>query len=224
MKVVTVAAPKGGSCKTSTVCLLAVRAVQDAKRVCLLDLNADQASLTRWHMARGKPNNPHLELDIESISKDVRAIHASNQFDWLFIDTPPLDMDVIEAAVFVADCVVIPVRTSSLDVNSIDAIVEMCEERRKPYKFLLSAVDSKFKKLTQSAADALLVDGEIFGQSISYRLPYINAMTAGRTGAEIDGDLQNEATALWSQVQELAVSSFRPHPTRWLKGRVAANE
>ena len=167
MKVVTVAARKGGSCKTSTVCLLAVRAMQDAKNVRMLDLNADQASLTRWHTARGTPMNPYLELDIESIIKDVRAIRASHKFDWLFIDTPPVDMDVIEAAVSVADRVVITVRTSSLDINSIDAIVEMCGEHHKPYKFLLSAVDRNFKKLTQSAIGALVDDGETFGQRIS---------------------------------------------------------
>src|SRR5436309_2670021 len=140
MKVVTVAAPKGGACKTTTVALLAVRALQDAKNVCMIDLNADQGSLTRWHMARGTPMNPHLERKIRKLPADVEVIRGSRRFEWLFIDTPPLDMDVIETAVQVADCVVIPVRTSSLDINALDAIVEMCRDHEKPYKFLLSAV------------------------------------------------------------------------------------
>ena len=50
------------------------------------------------------------------------------------------------------------------------------------------------------------------------RLPYINAMTAGRTGAEIDDDLQDEATALWSEVQALALSDIKPS-LKTLKGR-----
>ena len=48
MKVVTIAAAKGGSCK-STVCLsIAVGAVQEGLRVALFDLNADQGDLTKW--------------------------------------------------------------------------------------------------------------------------------------------------------------------------------
>jgi cellulose biosynthesis protein BcsQ len=48
VKVVTIAAAKGGSCK-STVCLsIAVGAVQEGLRVALFDLNADQGDLTKW--------------------------------------------------------------------------------------------------------------------------------------------------------------------------------
>ena len=210
MKIVTIAAPKGGSCKSTTTALLAVRAVQDAKNVCLIDLNADQGSLTRWHAARGTPMNPHLEHDIEDVVADVKVILASNKFDWLFIDTPPLDMDVIETAVQVADCVVIPVRTSGVDINALDAIVEMCRDHGKPYKFLLSAVDSKMKKLTESAINALVKDGELFSKRVPYLLPYINAMTAGRTGPELDPTLQADTTALWGEVQVLAASTIKP--------------
>ena len=92
----------------------------------MIDLNADQGSLTRWHKARGTPMNPHLEHKIRKLPVDVEVIRASGRFEWMFIDTPPLDMDVIETAVQVANCVVIPVRTSGLDINALDAIVEMC--------------------------------------------------------------------------------------------------
>ena len=225
MKVATVAAPKGGSTKSSTVCLLAVRAVQDAKHVCLIDLNPDQASLIRWHAARGTPMNPHLERNIKKLSADIEVLRASNRFDWVFIDTPPLDMDVIETAVQVSDCVVIPVRTSSLDVNAIDAIVEMCRDYEKPYKFLLSAVDTKMSKLTDSAINALVKHGELFSKRVKYLLPYINAMTAGRTGPEIDHSLQEDNTALWVEVQALAASTIKP-TLRMLeeKRRRAAND
>jgi len=225
MKVATVAAPKGGSTKSSTVCLLAVRAVQDAKHVCLIDLNPDQASLIRWHAARGTPMNPHLERNIKKLSADIEVLRASNRFDWVFIDTPPLDMDVIETAVQVSDCVVIPVRTSSLDVNAIDAIVEMCRDYEKPYKFLLSAVDTKMSKLTDSAINALVKHGELFSKRVKYLLPYINAMTAGRTGPEIDHSLQEDTTALWVEVQALAASTIKP-TLRMLeeKRRRAAND
>ncbi len=59
MKVVTIAAPKGGSAKTTTAALLAVRATQDGQNVCLMDLNTDQGNLTQWWVSRGEPFNPY---------------------------------------------------------------------------------------------------------------------------------------------------------------------
>ena len=204
MRVVTIAAPKGGSCKTTTTTLLAVRAVEDYKAVCMIDLNADQANLAQWHVSRGSPANPHLEHDITNITRDVDAIRASKKFDWLFIDTPPLDMDVIENAVIVADCVVIPVRSSIFDLGAVDAIIEMCKARRKPCKFLLSAVDSKFKNLNATAFSTLRDLGDVFVSRVTYRLPYINALTVGKTGPEIDRDLALEINGLWTEVKDLA--------------------
>jgi chromosome partitioning protein len=216
MRVVTIASPKGGSCKTTTTTLLAVRAVQEEQRVCIIDLNADQANLQQWHVMRDCPANPHLETDISNISRDVKIIAESGAFDWLFIDTPPLDMDVIENAVLVADCVVIPVRASIFDIGSTDAIVEMCRARMKPYSFLLSAIDTRFKGLNNSALAALVASGPVFGTRISYRLPYINALTVGKVGFEINSDLQVEADALWSEVQALAGSA--PAQIKAMKG------
>jgi chromosome partitioning protein len=224
MKVVTVAAPKGGSGKTTTVCLLAVRATQDAQNVCMVDLNADQGSLVRWHANRGRPINPHLVHDIESILGDVRAIHASRKFDWCFLDTPPHDMDIIEGAVMASDCVVIPVRASSLDVNAVQTIVEICKEHSKPYKFLQSDIDPRFKKLNEAALNALLGDGEVFASVINHRMPYAAAMTIGKTGPELDDELQPQVTALWQEVQALAAVTIRPTLRAIKDKRRAAND
>jgi chromosome partitioning protein len=151
MQIVTIANAKGGTCKTTTTALLAVRAMQDNRRVVMVDLNADQANLLMWWLARGEPDNPHLEREIKNLTRDVRTLAASNEFDLCLIDTPPLDMDVIENCVVLADAVVVPVRTSIFDVGSVDAVVEMCHEHRKPFSFLMSAVDTRFKPLNAEA-------------------------------------------------------------------------
>jgi chromosome partitioning protein len=218
MRVVTIAAPKGGSAKTTTTALLAVRAMQAGNNVCMIDLNSDQGNLTQWWSTRGEPFNPYLERDIESITGDVKVLKASGRFDWLFIDTPPLDMDVIENSVVVADCVIVPVRTSIFDLGSIDAAVEMCEEHRKPWAFLLSAVDTHFKKLNAAALAALVTEGNVLATPISYRLAYINALSAGKVGHEIDKDLRDEVTSLWTEVEKLASTSWRPRATTTKRG------
>jgi chromosome partitioning protein len=205
MQIVTVANAKGGTGKTTTTVLLAVKAMQDGKRVVMVDLNADQANLLMWWLARGEPANPHLEREIEAITRDVRALGASGKFHICLIDTPPLDMDVIENCVVLADAVVVPVRTSIFDVGSVDAVVEMCREHHKPFSVLMSA--TKFKGLNAEALAALVTEGPVFSTRISYRLPYINALSAGKTGAEIDKGLKPEADSLWTELQMLMAKS-----------------
>ena len=219
MKVVTIAAPKGGSGKTTTTCMLAVRAMQDGFNVAMIDLNADQANLTQWWVSRGSPFNPYLVDDIENITPDVRVLRASGRFDYLFIDCPPSDLDLIENAVAVADCVVVPVRTSIFDVSSINSVIEMCRSHHKPFRFLLSAADTRFKELNASALATLVSDGEVFATRISYRLAYINSLTAGKTGPELARELQPEVNALWSEVKSLAASQWKPPATAPAKGR-----
>ena len=204
MKVITIAAPKGGSGKTTITTLLAVRASREGARVAMLDLNSDQANLAQWWFSRGQPMNPKLEDEVTNITLDVAALRMSGRVGWLFIDTPPVDMDLIENAVAVSDAVVVPVKTSIFDVGAIDSIVEICLAHGKPFSFVLSAADTRFKTLNASALAALVTEGPVFDTRISYRLPYINALTIGKVGPEIDKVLWPEADALWSEVKALA--------------------
>ncbi|MGA7325564.1 MAG: ParA family protein [Rhodomicrobium sp.] len=203
MKTIAIAAAKGGATKTTITSVLAVQASRESDKVLMIDLNADQGNLTQWWASRGEPDVPGLARNVENLPQDVKAL-AGGKFDWLLIDTPPIEMDLIEQAIAVADAVVIPVRTSIFDVNSIDPVVEMCRDHRKPYAFLLSAVDGKFKTLTQQTAAALAREGPMFAARISYKLAYIQALTHGKTGAEIAKDLAPEAEALWAEVKQLA--------------------
>ena len=116
-------------------------------------------------------------------------------------------MDVIESAVIAGDCVIVPVRSSLFDLGTTGAIVEMCKAHGKPFSFLRSAVDSKFAKLNQSALAALVMEGPVFATEISYRMNYINALTAGKTGPEIEKSLQGETITLWHEVQALMASA-----------------
>jgi chromosome partitioning protein len=209
MKVITIASGKGGSTKTATLALLAVRAASESLRVAMFDCNADQGNLTQWWIVRGEPMNPRL-LDVEKIGRDVdvlRSQSGKSGFDWLFIDTPPLDLDIIETAIVKADAVVIPVRASMLDIGAIDAVVEICKERNKPFSFLLSAVDASMTKLVEKASAELIKDGPIFSTRISYRAPYISAMAAGKVGFEVDKKLRTQADLLWEEVKRLAQSN-----------------
>ena len=205
MQVIAIASPKGGSGKTTLASALAVRAAMESPRVAMFDLNCDQGNLTQWWVLRGEPMNPRL-VEVEHITRDVEVLRAS-RFEWLIIDTPPLELDIIENAVLKADVVLVPVRASIFDIGSITPVVEMCRERHKPYAFVLSAVDSRFKKLTERAMAALISEGPIFATRISYRQPYISALTGGMTGHEVEEELRPEIDSLWGEVKRMALGA-----------------
>ena len=131
----------------------------------------------------------------------------------------PFDLDIIENAVLKSDCVIIPVRPSMFDINGVVPVVEMCRERSKPYSFLLSAVDAKMPKLTESAMSALVNDGPIFASRISYRQSYITAISRGKTGPEVDEALHAEIDNLWVEVKRLAST---PVSLSAVRGRVGS--
>ncbi len=205
MKTITVAAAKGGAGKTTLAALLAVQ----AGRAALIDLNMDQGNLTQWWLLRGEPDDPRLIRNVEDLAFDVKALAAGRDFDWLFIDTPPLDMALIAEAVAVADAVVIPVRASIFDVSTVDPLVAMCRSRGKPFAFVLSAADPKFRTLTAQAQAALAQEGPVLGPRLSYRAPYVQALTRGLTGPETHKDLKPEAAALWAEIRALAETGVR---------------
>lgn len=194
-----------------------MRATMDGDRVALFDLNADQGNLTQWHVSRGEPRNPEL-IEVEKIGQDIEVLRQRG-FNWLLIDTPPIDIEMIEIAVLKSNAVLIPVRASIFDLGAITPVVEICRERRVPFGFVMSAVDNRFTKLTQKAMSALALEGPILGARVSYRQDYVSSLTAGKVGFEINPDLKPEIDQLWMDVKRLA-----SQPTSALVKERAAND
>jgi len=202
MKTIAIASAKGGSGKSTLTSALAVRACQDTKQVAMMDLNFDQGSLSQWWEVRGSPAAPHLVPDIENLPRDARRLAPA--WEWLLIDTPPAEMDVIEQSIAISDAIVIPVRPGFFDVIAVQSVIEMCTGRRKPFATLLNAVDGQHKIVSKQAATALEALGPTFATQISYRQSYIQALVIGKTGPELDKKVRPEIDALWAEVKRLA--------------------
>jgi chromosome partitioning protein len=209
VKVVAIAAAKGGAGKSTVATSVAARASKDV-RVGMIDLNVDQATLSQWWVDRGEPGNPALITDISDLASDVDMLREQATFDWIVIDTPPLEMGLIEASIMVADVVIVPARTSMFDLDAIEPIADLCDKHRTPCRFMLSAVDPRFKKLTQEAT-GYIADmasackfGEVSSAHTSYKAAYMNAPTNGRSAAEIDKSIVPETDQLWSEIQAAA--------------------
>lgn len=205
-KAIAIASSKGGSGKTTTAAALAVRAAQDSGKVAMLDLDPQQA-LARWHELRKEPLNPRMFHNVENAVTDVQLLKGKG-WEWIIIDTPPALMHLIENGIAAADLVLIPVRPSPIDLESIDPAVELCEKHGKPFAFVITHWDGSWK-LTKTAPAYLKDSGKVLDEHIAYRAAYVGSMIAGKTGPEYSdrkaaAACKAEIDALWTAVKKLA--------------------
>lgn len=206
-KAIAVASSKGGCGKTTVAACLAVRAAHDSGRVAVLDLDPQQA-LARWCELRNELVSPRLFDATDDVTAKVASLKASG-WEWIIIDTPPSIMHLIESGIAAADFVLIPVRASPIDLESIDPAVELCEQYGKPYAFVITHWDGSWK-LTTTAAGVLERAGTVLKEHVSYLAAYVGSMTNGRTGPEFKGNksaagkCKAEIDELWTVVKKIA--------------------
>jgi cellulose biosynthesis protein BcsQ len=101
MQVISVCSSKGGVGKTTLASVLAVRAVQDtkSKRVAMVDLDP-QGSLAAWWKRRWRAHQddpPTIFAGADTASEAVEKLELDG-WDWVFIDTPPAFVNIMEDA------------------------------------------------------------------------------------------------------------------------------
>ena len=203
--VVCLAASKGGVGKSTLSAALAIRAAQDGHRVCIVDADG-QMSLTRWYELRKQKDNPTL-AQVDATPEGVGLLSAD--YDWVFIDTPPAIIDIIEDAISASDVVLIPARPSAVDVLAMDDVAYLCERQGKPFAFVMNAVVAAWGSLTDGAIGYLRNIGPVLESRVGMRKPFVSAMTTGRSGAELDRAAAKEIDALWSELQVFARKAAR---------------
>ena len=122
MKVVVIAARKGGSGKTTLAGHLAVQAERAGQGpAALIDIDP-QGSLSAWWNGRAAPTPVFAQTTSERLAGDVARLRDLG-IATLFIDTPPALSESISDVVKLADLVVIRTRPSPHDLRSIGARV-----------------------------------------------------------------------------------------------------
>jgi len=206
MKVMAVAATKGGSCKSTLCANLGVRAERDGPTV-LVDYDP-QLSLCRWRELRTEEGGPSvIEGCGDGAVVDVRRLRG--KADWVLLDIPPATQHLIRTGIKAADLVLIPVKTSPLDLEAIDPVLELCEEHRKPFAFVVAMFDPKWR-LAAEVFPYLerKAPGRVLREVFSYRQAYVGSMIAGHTGPEYNADARqaraarDEVDALWAAIRK----------------------
>ena len=161
--------------------------------------------LQRWFAMCEKPG-PSLVTPELKVDKELKAL-AADGVEYVFIDTEPaVDEDsIVEAGIAFCNFCLIPVRPSFFDVTSIGAVVEMCKDLDRPYAAVLCDVDERkaWQGVASTAAKVLRTQGPLLTHEIRHRVAYVNALTRGLTGGEINEAARNETAELWKEVRAL---------------------
>ena len=202
MHIVSLAASKGGVGKSTLTAALAVRAAQEYGRVALFD-GDPQMSLSMWWDRRGQPKNPKLFDETHGAAETIAYV-ASEGWDWIFVDTPPSQLDRIGAIVAISDFVLIPTRPGIMDIDAVRVTQELCEEHNRPFAFILNMVSPGMKATEAAAAHLRSGRRRLLEPFISYRVSHSNAMFAGRSAGEVrDPTAKREIDALWAAVSQV---------------------
>jgi chromosome partitioning protein len=123
----------------------------------------------------------------------------------VFIDTGPAKIELIEPGIAVAELVLIPTRPSAFDIEQAALAVELCESHGKPHAFVFNHAPSGSSKLLKSSIDFIRQSGgAVLDAHLSFRAPYMAALTVGKSGPEVDktAATRKEIDALWASVIE----------------------
>jgi chromosome partitioning protein len=213
MNVIVVASRKGGSGKSTLTAHLAAHA-NKSSRPCLL-IDADpQGSLTLWHGLRGT-GEPALKSGLRGIADVVKA--ARSDYEWVFIDTPPLMSAGVTEAIRCATLVVIPTRPTVFDLSAVRETIDLCRTSRKPYAVVINAAPSKREDaespiVSQAREGLAKLKVPLWSGQITNRTNFSLSLAAGEGVREYDAEsaAAAEVSRLWGAIAK-SVQAINGH-------------
>ncbi len=200
MRILTIASQKGGSGKTTLTAHLAVEAEhRKAGPVAVIDTDP-QGSLASWWNTREAPTPLFAAVNITQLGEHLTHLRRQG-IKLVLIDTPPQTMNTIEAANTAADFVLIPARPSPHDLRAVAVVVEMVEQAKKPFCFVVNGATPR-TNIAKEAVGALAEHGKVAPVTIHHRVDFAASMLDGRTVSELEPESRSaqEITLLWKYV------------------------
>ena len=184
--VLTIANLKGGVGKTTVAVNLACELRARDNQVAIIDADT-QGSATHW-LNTGDFDIDHNHLPLEGeqgVRQWIRRVLAK-EVDYIVIDCPPHLQAVTEAAVGIADIVVIPVTASGADLIATARAVELVHLARRKRRngapdciLIPSKVDVR-TLAGREITEALAQLGEPIGPMVKQRTAFVDSFSTGQ--------------------------------------------
>jgi len=156
---------KGGSGKSTTAMNMAARFSAGGYKVSLMDFD-DQKTLSKWYERRDSYLGPEnkvtlVETDKKTFADDYKNL-TDKKCDVLIIDTPPRLTPFHKNLLDASDFVLVPIKTTMEDLETVAEVVDMIEQEEKSYGFVIN--ETKNQTLLYLSIKEVLVEyGAVLG-------------------------------------------------------------
>jgi chromosome partitioning protein len=134
---VTVAALKGGNCKTTLSCALTEAGAARWGSALLVDADS-QASASRWHeLAAGAMRADVLAAPTVELARKLATAGAA-RYPLVVVDCPPAHVEIVRAGLALADVCLIPCRPAIADVDRLWPTATLAAEAGVPVLAVLT--------------------------------------------------------------------------------------
>lgn len=200
MQTLAIVSQKGGAGKTTLSFHLAVEAERQGLPCVLLDTDP-QTSARRW-ADRRSGNVPEVVAAPSSRLPQLIEAAAKGGAALVVIDTPPhADQSALQA-MRAADLVLVPVRPSALDLDSIMATLDLAEIARCPVLGVINHASHNGPSADEARSVMVKRGAQVAQQVIRQRVALHHGVAAGLTAQEYepDGKAAGEIAALFLEV------------------------
>ena len=195
---ITLASQKGGTGKSTLSIGLAVAAMEDSERVCLLETDA-QGTISNWGIRRANPD-PAVERIAHrfQLERALRML-VRRGYTLAIIDTPGSDNDITTAAIRMADLCLIPARPSLADIEAAHPTFKVIHRFERAFAFVLNQAPVRGQRLGH-VATGLSEVGTLALPYIALRNDHMDSLAAGLAVSEFapNGIAAAEIRALWA--------------------------
>ncbi len=145
---------KGGTAKSTSAMFLAA-ALSRRGRTLVVDCDPQGSALT-WAEA-AEEDGAEMGFNVVSIpTRDVkkRVDRMAGDYEYVVLDTPPTDLDIVRAALHAADVALVAISPSDMDINRFRPTLELVAEVESlsdlDYRVLLTMV----RRISREGRDA----------------------------------------------------------------------
>lgn len=201
MKILVLAAQKGGAGKTTLATNIAVEAERMGDGpVALIDTDP-QGSLAEWAEERESPRPILAQCSSHKLSKQIKDMRDAG-VGLMVIDTPPAIKAAIAQVISASDLVLIPTRPSAHDLRAVGKTIDIADKFDKPFVFVVNGAHPT-ARITMQAVLALSEHGTVAPSIIHQRTDFAASAIDGRAVMEIAGRSRSpgEIAALWQYLK-----------------------
>lgn len=215
MKVIALLAWKGGVGKSTLTINLAAAAMEEGHKVGIIDLDP-QSSLSEWSDRRDAEQPFVSDAKPRAVAQIVEAGRGIG-LDLMLIDTPPNATDEVEAALAVADTIVIPTGVALFDLKAVTRTVRVATQANKPFSVVLNRIGNRSdREATRIRRELNKVGMPILSDVVHDLKVFKNSSDLGLTAIEheSEGKGANDIRAVWKMVSKLAGLRAKTRPRR----------